>query len=63
METLTSVTVPAHGSARFEPGGYHLMCTSPSAKVAPGARIPVTLSFEDKLTLTKSFEVRSATGR
>ncbi len=62
MDEVPSVSVPAHGEVRFEPGGYHLMCMSPSSKVVPGSRIPVTLTFQNKLTMTKGFVVRGPKG-
>ncbi len=63
MDMVSSVTVPAHGSVKFAPGGYHLMCMLPSANVAPGRTVPVTLTFADKRTVTKPFIVRGANGR
>jgi len=63
MEMVSSVTVPAHGSVKFAPGGYHLMCVSPSANIAPGRTVPVTLTFADHRTVTKPFIVRGPNGR
>jgi periplasmic copper chaperone A len=63
MEMVSSVTVPAHGSVKFAPGGYHLMCVSPSANIVPGRTVPVTLTFADHRTVTKPFMVRGANGR
>ncbi len=63
MVMVSSVTVPAHGSVAFAPGGYHLMCMSPSANVAPGRTVPVTLNFADNRMVTKPFVVRGANGR
>jgi len=63
MEMVSSVTVPAHGSVKFAPGGYHLMCMSPSASVVPGRTVPVTLTFADHRTVTKPFMVRGVNGR
>jgi len=63
MEMVSSVTVPAHGSVKFAPGGYHLMCMSPSANIVPGRTVPVTLTFADHRTVTKPFMVRGASGR
>jgi periplasmic copper chaperone A len=64
METMVavpSVTVPANGSFRFAPDGYHLMCMQP--KMKPGDSVPVTLSFADSTKLTVSFPVRNAKGQ
>jgi periplasmic copper chaperone A len=63
MVMLHSLIVPAHGDIRFAPGGYHLMCLSPSADATPGNSVPVTLRFRDGATLTASFPVRGATGK
>jgi hypothetical protein len=63
MDTVPSVTIPARGSLSFSPGGYHLMCMSPSPKVVVGATVPVTLTFQDKRSITKPFQVRGPTGR
>ncbi|HJU18075.1 MAG TPA: copper chaperone PCu(A)C [Stellaceae bacterium] len=62
MEMVKSVTVPAHGAVSFAPGGYHLMCLSPSGAVRPGQAIAVTLSFADGNTVTTDFPVRGAAG-
>lgn len=62
MEMAMSVAIPAHADLKFEPGGYHLMCMTPSKDMTPGQSVPVTLRFEDGGTLTASFNVRGATG-
>lgn len=54
--------VPPHGRIAFAPGGYHLMCMSPSKAVKPGARIPVTLRFADGERLLVRFPVRAPGG-
>jgi copper(I)-binding protein len=63
MAMVKSVPVPAHGSVTFAPGGYHLMCVSPSKEVTPGGAVPVTLRFADGGTVTARFPVRGATGK
>lgn len=62
MDMVNSVTIPAHGKLSFEPGGYHLMCTSPSASMAPGQHVAVTLRFTDGRAITKPFAVRGVKG-
>ena len=49
MRPLDSVTVPPHGSVRFEPGAKHLMLIKPS-----GAKDGTTLNFlaGDSVVLT-----------
>ncbi|MGH7116601.1 MAG: copper chaperone PCu(A)C [Stellaceae bacterium] len=63
MAMVQSVSVPAHGKVSFAPGGYHLMCTSPSPQMRPGRSVPVTLRFADGGSLTATFPVRNATGK
>jgi hypothetical protein len=62
MEMVASVSVPAHGEVKFAPGGYHLMCMSPTAALARGGSVSVTLRFKDGDSLVASFPVRGATG-
>jgi periplasmic copper chaperone A len=63
MLPVKSVTVPAHGSVTFAPGGYHLMCMSPGTGMTVGATVPVTLKFADGQTVTAQFPVKGATAQ
>lgn len=63
MTMVKDVDVPAHGSVTFSPGGYHLMCMSPSAAMIPGHSVPVTLRFKDGGEVTAEFSVRGALGK
>ena len=63
MIMVPSVSVPAHGSIRFAPGGYHLMCMSPGSAMTPGQSVPVTLRLGDGGTVEATFPVRGATGK
>jgi periplasmic copper chaperone A len=63
MVMVNSVPVPAQGKVSFAPGGYHLMCMSPTTAMRPGQSVPVTLRFADGGTLTARFPVRNATGK
>lgn len=63
MNMVQSVTVSAHGAVTFEPGGYHLMCMSPAADIAPGHNVPITLQFRDGSSLSSDFPVYSAKGK
>lgn len=63
MSMVDSVDVPAGGTLSFAPGGYHLMCTDPTAALKPGATVLVTLKFADGTTLQMEFPVKSATGK
>jgi copper(I)-binding protein len=63
MIMVDKIPVPPGGTVEFAPGGYHLMCLSPSAEVAPGRSVPVTLHFSDTGSVTVRFAVRGPTGR
>jgi hypothetical protein len=63
MVMVKTIPVAAHNAVTFAPGGYHLMCMSPSHAVTPGSAVPVTLRFADGGTVTADFPVRSATGK
>ncbi len=60
MVSVDRVTVPAHGSLRFAPGGYHLMCMQP--RMHPHETVPVTLTFADGSRTTTAFTVFGAKG-
>ncbi len=63
MVMVKSIAVPAHGSVAFSPGGYHLMCMSPTRAVKVGARVLVTLDFADGAKLQAPFVVKNAAGK
>lgn len=62
MQDVKSVVVPAHGMLSFSPGGYHIMCMTPTPEVSPGSTITVTLQFADGTKLDVKFDVKGATG-
>ncbi len=62
MQPVAALTVPPHGSVRFAPGGYHLMCEQAGAAVQPGRSIPVTFRFDDGRSVRSDFPVRGARG-
>ncbi len=55
MVAVSAITVPAHGSFAFAPGGYHLMCMQPRMK--PGEAVSVTLTFADGSSITTGLRV------
>jgi copper(I)-binding protein len=63
MEDVTSIAVPPNGTLAFAPGGYHLMCMSPSASMKPGNHVPVTLDFVGGEKVSVDFVVKIATGK
>ena len=63
MKMVSSVAVPAHGAVTFRPGGYHLMCMQPSARMTPGHSVPVSLQFRDGTSVSATFPVYGAKGK
>lgn len=63
MMMVMSITVPSHGSVRFQPGGYHLMCMQPTAAVRPGKRVRVSLTFKNGAIIPVMFPVYGAKGK
>lgn len=63
MQDATRVPVPAGGSVKFAPGGFHLMCMNPTAAMKPGATISVTLKLSDKSEVKTDFTVKNAQGK
>jgi len=60
MMDVPSVTVPAHGSVTFAPGGYHLMCMQPAMKI--GETVNITLIFQDGSKLPAALPVYGPQG-
>jgi periplasmic copper chaperone A len=63
MDMLDKVTIPAGGTLKFAPGGYHLMCTDPTAKMKPGTKVPVVLDLSNGVRIAVAFTVRDAKGK
>jgi copper(I)-binding protein len=63
MQSVAAVEVPAGGTLKFAPGGYHLMCMEAKAAIAPGNHVPVTLLFQGGGHVTAQFAVRNASGK
>jgi copper(I)-binding protein len=61
MDMVDSVKVPAGGTVKFTPGGYHLMCDSPKMKI--GGKVPVVLHLSDGTAVAVGFAVKGATGK
>ena len=47
MVEVPKITLPAHGSVEFKPGGYHLMLMEPKKNLYAGDMVSLTLSFSD----------------
>jgi periplasmic copper chaperone A len=58
MEPVSAVTIPAHGSVTFSPGGYHLMAIDLRSDLHPNERFTVQLHFAKAGWKTVSVFVR-----
>ena len=63
MAMVKNLSVPARGRLAFRPGGYHLMCMSPTSQLTPGRTVPVSLHFQDGTSVTADFRVLTAKGK
>jgi len=63
MDMVDKVSVPAGGTVRFEPRGYHLMCDNPTAKMKLGAKVGVLLKLSDGSSIAVGFVVKNAAGK
>ncbi len=63
MRRVDRLQIPAGGTLRLKPRGYHLMLFRPTAKLQPGDRVTVTLEFSDGTRLPVEFLLRDATGQ
>lgn len=60
MAPVSSLTVPAHGSVSFTPGGYHLMLRNARGTLKVGDHAVITLHFANGATQNASFLLRPA---
>jgi len=63
MDMVDKVNVPAGGTVRFAPGGYHLMCESPNAKMKLGSKVAVLFKLSDGSSVAAGFVVKNAAGK
>lgn len=61
MVMVDKVTVPAHGTLAFTPGGYHVMLEQPKAPLTVGMSIPFTFVFSDGEAVHAECETKGAT--
>jgi copper(I)-binding protein len=64
MSHVEFADVPAHGTLRFAPKGYHLMLEDASKPLKVGSTIPLSLTFADhsKVSTTCTVKPASALG-
>jgi len=58
MKHQEAVTIPAKGSVKFEPNGYHLMLMNPKQPVRADDQISVNLILADDSQVKVGFDVR-----
>lgn len=63
MDDVASVEIPAGGTLKFAPGGYHLMCMDPTSAMTPGGSVIVILKFADGTKVSTLFAVKNARGQ
>ena len=63
MDMVDRLIVPAGGTLRFAPGGYHLMCENPNPKMKIGGRVGVLLKLSDGSSVAAGFDVKDASGK
>jgi copper(I)-binding protein len=59
MQKVTSIPVAAGGTTALEPGGFHMMLFDPTADVAIGQPVEITLTFEDGASITVQATVQA----
>ena len=60
MEMVDHLDIPAHGSVKLAPGGYHLMLSHATHPLKPGDKVPMRLRFADGSVLQVDFSVLPA---
>lgn len=62
MGAVAPVTIPAHGSIAFRPGGLHLMLTGLKETLVDGGDQMLTLTFRRQGPVKATFHIRSQIG-
>lgn len=66
MRALQKLDLPAGKTVELKPGGFHIMFIDIKEPMKPGAKVPLTLTFEDRdnkrETVEVSAEVRPLSG-
>ena len=60
MEMVQTLDIPAHGSVKLAPGGYHLMLMDAKHPIEPGDKVHITLHFAGGETVQATWPVRPA---
>jgi periplasmic copper chaperone A len=57
-QVTNGLNVPAHGTVRLAPGGYHIMFTHLSKPLVKGETVKATLDFEHAGSVAVEFPVQ-----
>lgn len=60
MQTVDTLTIPAHGTVKLTPGGYHLMLMDAKHPIKPGDTVHVSLYFDNSYRFQVAWPVRPA---
>lgn len=60
MRPVSDIPVPAGGTTKLEPGGYHIMLIGLKQPLKEGERVPLTLTFEKGGSITIEVPVQKA---
>jgi copper(I)-binding protein len=58
-EITNGLDIPAHGTIRFAPGGYHVMFTHLTRPLTKGEKVQATLTFAHAGPITVDFNVEA----
>ena len=58
-ELKDGLAIPAHGTVRFGPGGYHVMFTHLTKPLEKGSKVTATLNFEHAGAVAVEFPVQA----
>lgn len=61
MREVSSIPVPANGSVKLQPGGYHIMFIGIKQPFTSGETVPVTLNFAGQKPVIVEFKVQPPT--
>ncbi len=59
MSPVEKIEVPANGSSKLEPGGYHVMLINLKQELTPGETIELTLNFENSEPMTIQADIQA----
>lgn len=60
MQMVDALGIPAHGTIKLAPGGYHLMLMNPKHPIKPGDTVHIALHFANGETLRAIWPVKPA---